>query len=217
MADAFVLYSTNGNILRTNVRSTCATRGRVLTMISRRNFIAATAAGLAAPSVAMAQGFKINPIYRPQNVQIKSDVQPGQILILPRAHFIYHVTAPGVARRYGVGVGRAGLEFTGTAEIAVKKEWPTWRPTNEMIEREPHLYEKFIDNDYVEPGGPGNPLGARALYLFQNGRDTYFRIHGTTAPRTIGQSVSNGCIRMLNEHVEDLYARVPIGTVVTVL
>jgi lipoprotein-anchoring transpeptidase ErfK/SrfK len=186
-------------------------------MISRRNFIAAAAAGLAAPSVATAQGFKIDPIYRPQNVRIKSDVQPGQILVLPRAHFIYHVTAPGVARRYGVGVGRAGLEFTGTAEIAVKKEWPTWRPTDEMIEREPHLYEKFIDNDYVQPGGPDNPLGARALYLFQNGRDTYFRIHGTTAPRTIGQSVSNGCIRMLNEHVQDLYDRVPIGTVVKVL
>ncbi len=127
------------------------------------------------------------------------------------------MTQSGVARRYGVGVGRAGLEFTGTAEIAVKKEWPTWRPTNEMIEREPNTYSKFVDNDYVQPGGPGNPLGARALYLFQNGRDTFFRIHGTTSPRSIGQSVSNGCIRMLNTHVEDLYDRVPIGTVVTVL
>ena len=186
-------------------------------MISRRHFLAATAAGLAAPSIASAQAFQIDPIYRPQNVRIKSEVVPGQILILPRAHFLYHVTQPGVARRYGVGVGRAGLEFTGTAEIAVKKEWPTWRPTDEMIEREPKTYAKFVDNDYVQPGGPGNPLGARALYLFQNGRDTFFRIHGTTAPRSIGQSVSNGCIRMLNEHVEDLYDRVPIGTVVTVI
>ena len=186
-------------------------------MISRRYFLAATAAGLATPSIATAQAFQIKKIYRPQDVRIKSDIAPGQILILPRAHFLYHVTEPGVARRYGVGVGRAGLEFTGTAEISVKKEWPTWRPTQEMIEQEPDTYSKFIDNDYVQPGGPSNPLGARALYLFQNGRDTFFRIHGTTAPRSIGQSVSNGCIRMLNDHVEDLYDRVPLGTVVTVL
>lgn len=186
-------------------------------MISRRHFIAAAAAGLAAPHVATAQAVKIDPIYMPQNVRLKADVAPGRILILPRAHFLYHVTEQGVARRYGVGVGRAGLEFTGTAEISVKKEWPTWRPTDEMIEREPDTYAEFKDNDYVQPGGPENPLGARALYLFQNGRDTFFRIHGTTAPRSIGQSVSNGCIRMLNDHVRDLYDRVPIGTVVTVL
>ncbi|WP_292285122.1 L,D-transpeptidase [Marivita sp.] len=186
-------------------------------MISRRHFIAAAAAGLAAPHVATAQAVNIDPIYMPQNVRLKTDVAPGRILILPRAHFLYHVTEQGVARRYGVGVGRAGLEFTGTAEISVKKEWPTWRPTNEMIAREPDTYADFKDNEYVQPGGPGNPLGARALYLFQNGRDTFFRIHGTTAPRSIGQSVSNGCIRMLNDHVRDLYDRVPIGTVVTVL
>jgi len=101
--------------------------------------------------------------------------------------------------------------------IEVKKEWPTWRPTDEMIEREPRTYSRFVDNEYVQPGGPENPLGARALYLFQDGVDTYFRIHGTTQPQTIGQSVSNGCIRMLNDHVIDLYQRVPIGTVVTVL
>lgn len=86
-----------------------------------------------------------------------------------------------------------------------------------MIEREPHKYTEFIDNDYVQPGGPRNPLGSRALYLFQNGRDTFFRIHGTTEPHTIGRSVSNGCIRMINAHVEDLYERVPVGAVVTVL
>lgn len=186
-------------------------------MITRRRFVAATAVALAAPGLVSAQGFQIAPIYRPQNVRIKSAVAPGQILILPRAHFLYHVTQPGVARRYGVGVGRAGLEFTGTAEISVKKEWPTWRPTDEMIAREPDTYYKFVNNDFVQPGGPDNPLGARALYLFQGGQDTFFRIHGTTAPESIGQSVSNGCIRMLNEHVQDLYDRVPIGTVVTVL
>ena len=182
-------------------------------MLSRRTFLAAAAATAAVP----AHAFEIDPVFRPQTVSIKSDLVPGQILILPRAHFLYFVTAPGQARRYGVGVGKAGLEFTGSAKIGAKKEWPTWRPTNEMIEREPNTYAKFKDNDYVQPGGPGNPLGARALYLFQNGRDTFFRIHGTTAPQSIGRSVSNGCIRMLNEHVKDLYERVPLGTQVTVL
>lgn len=182
-------------------------------MISRRTFVAAAASTLAAPALA----FQVDPIFRPQQVGIKADLAPGQLLILPRAHFLYFVEAPGQARRYGVGVGKAGLEFTGTAKIGAKKEWPTWRPTNEMIEREPDTYSKFVDNDYVEPGGPGNPLGARALYLFQNGRDTFFRIHGTTAPRSIGRSVSNGCIRMINDHVIDLYERVPLGSTVTVL
>lgn len=182
-------------------------------MITRRTFVAAGAACLATPALA----FTIDPIFVPQAVSIKKDLAPGQLLVLPRAHFLYFVTAEGEARRYGVGVGKAGLEFTGTADIGAKKEWPTWRPTNEMIEREPDTYAKFVDNDYVQPGGPGNPLGARALYLFQNGRDTFFRIHGTTAPRSIGRSVSNGCIRMINDHVVDLYERVPMGAKVTVL
>lgn len=182
-------------------------------MISRRNFIAAAAASIAAPAYA----YQVDPIFRPQTVGIKADLEPGQILIMPRAHFLYFIEAPGQARRYGVGVGKAGLEFTGTAKIGAKKEWPTWRPTNEMIERDPNAYGQFVDNDYVMPGGPKNPLGARALYLFDNGRDTYFRIHGTTAPRSIGRSVSNGCIRMINDHVIDLYDRVPMGAKVTVL
>ncbi|WP_299921717.1 L,D-transpeptidase [uncultured Pelagimonas sp.] len=182
-------------------------------MITRRTFVAAATSSLALPALA----FEVDPVFRPQTVGIKKDLEPGQILILPRAHFLYFVTDQGQARRYGVGVGKAGLEFTGTAKIGAKKEWPTWRPTDEMIERDPHLYGKFAGTDYVQPGGPSNPLGARALYLFQNGRDTFFRIHGTTAPKSIGRSVSNGCIRMLNEHVEDLYERVPIGSKVTVL
>ena len=182
-------------------------------MYTRRFFCAAAASSLAAPALA----FQVDPIFRPQNVAIKKDLEVNRILVLPMAHFLYFVTAPGEARRYGVGVGKAGLEFTGEAVIQVKKEWPTWRPTNDMIEREPDAYAKFVDNDYVQPGGPDNPLGARALYLYQNGRDTYFRIHGTTAPRSIGQSVSNGCIRMINDHVIDLYDRVPRGSKVTVL
>ncbi|SFT38422.1 L,D-transpeptidase [Sedimentitalea nanhaiensis] len=184
-------------------------------MITRRTFLASTAAAAFVPRGTQAQAPDFDPT--PQYVRIKKDFLPGQMLILPRSYYLYFVTEPRKAIRYGVGVGKAGLEFTGTAVIQVKKEWPTWRPTDEMIERDPRSYARFKDNDYVQPGGPDNPLGARALYLFQNGVDTYFRIHGTTQPQTIGQSASNGCIRMLNAHVTDLYERVPIGTVVTVL
>lgn len=188
-------------------------------MISRRRLIASTLAAAALPQTVFAQAktFTLNPRFAPQEVGISAEYAPGQLLVLPRAHFLYFITDSGRAMRYGVGVGKAGLDFTGTATIDVKRQWPTWRPTPEMIERDPRAYAKFVDNDYVQPGGPGNPLGARALYLFQNRRDTYFRIHGTIEPQSIGRSVSNGCIRMINEHVIDLYNRVPIGTVVTVL
>lgn len=184
-------------------------------MISRRTFLASTAATLAAPSILHA--YELDPKLLPQQVRVGPTYAPGQLVVMPKAHFLYYITAPRTALRYGVGVGKAGLDFQGTATIAVKKEWPTWRPTNEMIERSPSTYGRFKGNDYVQPGGPSNPLGARALYLFQNGRDTYYRIHGTNAPKSIGRSVSNGCIRMLNEHAIDLYNRVPVGTKVTVL
>ena len=187
-------------------------------MFTRREFIAATAATAAAgalPQLVEAKAAEFDPT--PQTVRIKKQFEVGQMLILPRSFYLYFVTEPRKAMRYGVGVGKAGLEFTGTATIDVKKEWPTWRPTEEMIERDPRTYGRFAGNDYVQPGGPDNPLGARALYLFQNGKDTYFRIHGTNQPQTIGHAASNGCIRMINEHVIDLYERVPIGTVVTVL
>ncbi|MGB0439105.1 MAG: L,D-transpeptidase [Paracoccaceae bacterium] len=183
--------------------------------MDRRTFLATGAAAAALPVAASA--FELDDIYIPQYVTMKPDVAPGQILVLPRSHFLYLVTEPGRALRYGVGVGKAGLEFTGTATIARKARWPSWRPTNEMIERSPRTYSKFVNNKYIQPGGPSNPLGARALYLYKNGRDTYFRIHGTTQPKSIGRSVSNGCIRMINEHVQDLYERVPVGTKVTVL
>lgn len=193
-------------------------------MISRRafsssalaGFTAATLPALSRPSPALA---KEAPVFdpTPQYVRIKKEFLPGEILILTRSFYLYFVTEKRKAIRYGVGVGKAGLEFTGSATIQRKQEWPSWRPTQEMIERSPRSYGRFADNSYVQPGGPDNPLGARALYLYQNGVDTYFRIHGTTQPETIGSSASNGCIRMLNEHVTDLYNRVPIGTKVTVL
>ncbi|WP_425505229.1 L,D-transpeptidase [Tritonibacter litoralis] len=153
----------------------------------------------------------------PQIVKIKKQEDIGQILVVPRSFYLYFVVKPRRAIRYGVGVGKAGLEFTGSAIIERKREWPSWRPTPEMIKRDPRAYSKFVDNEYIQPGGPENPLGARALYLYQNGVDTYFRIHGTNRPETIGSAVSNGCIRLSNAHVADLYERVPVGTTVTVI
>lgn len=188
-------------------------------MLSRRRFIASASATLSLPLLPTLVEAKTDTIFDPipQVVKIKKEFESGQILVLPRSFYLYYVTEPRRAIRYGVGVGRAGLEFTGSAEIARKREWPSWRPTPDMIKRDPNAYAKFVDNDYIQPGGPNNPLGARALYLYQNGIDTYFRIHGTNRPETIGSAVSNGCIRLTNEHVADLYERVPVGTLVTVL
>jgi lipoprotein-anchoring transpeptidase ErfK/SrfK len=187
-------------------------------MFSRRSFListATTSTALALPKWVEASETEYDPT--PQMVRIRKQFEPGQLLVLPSSYYLYYVTEPRKAMRYGVGVGRAGLEFTGAAVIGAKREWPSWRPTDEMIERSPRTYAKFVGNRYIQPGGPSNPLGARALYLFQNGRDTYIRIHGTTQPETIGTAASNGCFRMVNDHVIDLYQRVPIGTPVTVL
>ncbi len=174
--------------------------------------LAAGAASLAAP--ALAQGFQLDPIWWPTRIATKENYAANQLLISTAERFLYWVDQPGSAIRYGIGVGQAGLEFTGAAVIGAKKEWPSWTPTPEMIERDPAAYEKYADG---MPGGPDNPLGARALYLFRGGADTFFRIHGTTAPQSIGTSASNGCIRMVNEHVIDLYERVPLGTAVFVV
>lgn len=151
--------------------------------------------------------------YYPTQVRVKPDLAVGSIIIVSDKFFLYHIIAPGVAMRYGVAVGKAELKFRGQAVVARKVEWPSWKPTPEMIERSPEHYAKYADG---MPGGPQNPLGARAMYLYQNGRDTAIRIHGTTEPRSIGHAVSNGCIRMVNDHVIALFDTVPVGTPVTV-
>ena len=156
---------------------------------------------------------QINPIFLPQVVAYDTHHPVGTIIVDPRNHFLYLVEANGQARRYGVGVGRAGFGWSGTASIQRKAEWPTWTPPTAMIERQPELEEWR----HGMPGGVDNPLGARALYLYQGGRDTLYRIHGTNQPWTIGQSMSSGCIRMRNEDVTDLYNRVRIGARVVVL
>jgi lipoprotein-anchoring transpeptidase ErfK/SrfK len=157
---------------------------------------------------------KVEPRNMRQLVDYSTREPPGTIVIDTRQRFIFVVQESGKALRYGVGVGREGLEFTGSAVVGLKREWPRWTPTPTMIQREPARYRSWAAG---MAGGPENPLGARALYLYKNGRDTLFRIHGTNEPETIGHAVSSGCIRMMNQDVIDLYRRVPAGARVVVL
>ena len=153
------------------------------------------------------------PEFRRQRVPYMRSEQPGTIVVDTRERFLYAVEEDGWATRYGVAVGEEGLTYKGQATIGRKAEWPSWTPTASMIKRKPRLLE------YANgvSGGPNNPLGARALYLYQGNRDTMFRVHGTNEPWLIGHAVSNGCIRLTNEDIVDLYDRVPVGTKVLVI
>ena len=150
---------------------------------------------------------------RRQTVVYESDEAPGSIIIHPGQKFLYFVTGPKTAIRYGIAVGRAGFEWAGEAQVTETKPWPIWTPPPEMIERKPELakWEKG------QPGGPENPLGARAIYLQTNGRDYGYRIHGTPEWWSIGKNASSGCIRMINQDVIDLNTRVQPGAKVVVL
>lgn len=157
----------------------------------------------------------INPaFYRTTVLTPTSFTQrPGDIVVDPRNKYLYFLQPDGSSFRYGVGVGREGFGWSGQARIDRKAEWPTWTPPAAMVARDPAAAPWANGM----PGGLDNPLGARALYLYQGGRDTLYRIHGTNAPWTIGSDVSSGCIRMINHDAIDLYSRVPNGTRVTVL
>ncbi|MEQ9570752.1 MAG: L,D-transpeptidase [Nitratireductor sp.] len=141
--------------------------------------------------------------------------RPGTVVVDTSAHFLYLVRENGQALRYGVGLGRAGFEWSGRAVIQWKRKWPTWTPPDEMIARKPELEKYSVRNGGMEPGLM-NPLGARALYIFQDGVDTLYRVHGSPEWWTIGKSVSSGCVRMLNQDVMDLYDRVPNRTPILV-
>ncbi|BCM87096.1 hypothetical protein NS228_13370 [Methylobacterium indicum] len=162
---------------------------------------------------------RANPSFLRQEVAYGGRYAPGTIVVDPRAHHLYLVQEGGRARRYGVGVGRQGFAWNGAATINSKQAWPDWYPPKEMIARQPALARSVskLQSGLGVPGGPRNPLGARALYLWQNNKDTLYRIHGTTEPESIGRSVSSGCIRMINQDAIDLYARVPVGAQVVVL
>jgi lipoprotein-anchoring transpeptidase ErfK/SrfK len=168
------------------------------------------------PGVRLSQ---INRVFLRTAVAYATAEAPGTIVIDPPARFLYHVQGGGAAIRYGVGVGRAGFGWSGVAAIKDKQEWPDWYPPLEMLERQPELWGRMkqLQGGVGMPGGPGNPLGARAMYLWQGNKDTLFRIHGTFEPWTIGTNVSSGCIRMINQDAIDLYGRTPVGTKVVVL
>jgi lipoprotein-anchoring transpeptidase ErfK/SrfK len=150
-------------------------------------------------------GFQSSPIARTL-VNYSGQYRPGTIVISTSERRLYLVTAPGQALRYGIGVGRLGFTWAGTAAISMKKEWPDWTPPSQMLRRRPDLPRHMV-------GGIDNPLGARAMYL----GSSLYRIHGSNEPETIGQAVSSGCIRMTNDDVIDLYDRVRVGAKVVVM
>lgn len=149
---------------------------------------------------------QLDAVYQRQPVFFRTNERPGTIVVSTSERFLYLVQGNNRAIRYGVGVGRDGFQWSGVHRISRKSEWPDWRPPAEMIQRQPYL-PRFM------AGGPGNPLGARALYI----GSTVYRIHGTNQPRTIGHAVSSGCFRLTNPDVINLYGRVPVGTKVVVL
>ncbi len=161
----------------------------------------------------------VDPTYLRTSVHYRTSEAPGTIVIDPQRHFLYLVEGGGIAIRYGVGVGRAGFGWSGIATVRNKQAWPDWYPPKEMIARQPEIRRVMseLQSGLGMHGGPGNPLGARALYLWQGNKDTLYRIHGTLEPWTIGKNVSSGCIRMINQDVIDLYERTPVGAKVVVL
>ena len=156
-----------------------------------------------------------NQFYR-QRVRYRSRESVGSIIVDTANFHLYLIEGRGTAMRYGVGLGRAGFGWSGRAEVGWKQKWPTWTPPEEMIARQPDL-EKYSGNNGGMPPGPENPLGARALYIFQDGQDTLYRIHGTPEYWTIGNAVSSGCVRMMQQDVIDLYERVNAGAPILVM
>lgn len=173
-------------------------------------------ASFTVPAVKLTQ---VDSAFLRKNVAYVTKEAPGTIVVDPANHFLYHVEDGGRATRYGVGVGREGFAWAGEATIKSKQEWPDWYPPKEMIERRPDLRKVVVglQSGVGMHGGPSNPLGARAMYLWQGDHDTLFRIHGTNEPWTVGHSESSGCIRMINQDVMDLYQRTAVGARVVVL
>ena len=162
---------------------------------------------------------KMNPAYLRQEIAYRGPYEPGTIIVDPRAHQLTLVEENGRARRYGVGVGKQGFSWSGSATVNSKQAWPDWYPPKEMIARSPKLAGEVdkLQSGLGVAGGLRNPLGARAMYLWQGNKDTLFRIHGTLEPFSIGKSVSSGCIRMINQDAIDLFSRVNLGSKVVVL
>lgn len=203
-------------------------------MLTRRHFIAGSAALFSAPLAtpagaqsgaaqwaawdarvtppgydpATSNPWGLHPRLLPTRVEANPGLTPGDIHVDAVARYLYFIEEGGTAMRYGVGIAQGNLYEPGTYTIRRKAKWPGWRPTDSMIERDPESYARFADG---VDGGPDNPLGSRAFYLYEGGRDTYLRIHGTPFPRSVGGRTSAGCVRMVMAHIIGLYDRVQIG------
>jgi lipoprotein-anchoring transpeptidase ErfK/SrfK len=162
---------------------------------------------------------QIDPQFWRRSVPFDGPQPPGSIVIDTTQKHLYFVEAPGRATRYGVGVGREGFAWSGNANVNMKRDWPDWVPPREMVARSPEIVPELqhTPRGLGVPGGPKSPLGARAMYLFADGRDLGYRIHGTLEPETIGTNVSSGCIRLINQDIVHLYTRAAIGTPATVI
>lgn len=193
-------------------------------VLSRRALITGLSAmgaswGLAGCGSVQTRSMAIDPAYRRQDVDYATREARDTIIVDTSQHYLYFVQEGGRALRYGVGVGSEGFGWFGAASVHDKQEWPDWYPTAETLQRKPEIipHLKQLQSGMGMPGGPDNPLGARALYLWQENKDTLYRIHGTNEPWTIGKNVSSGCIRMVDEDAIDLYDRTRIGSKVVVL
>jgi lipoprotein-anchoring transpeptidase ErfK/SrfK len=181
--------------------------------------IGAFAIGLAGCVTTSEASREADPAFARRLVTYAAREAPGTIVIDPGSHFLYLLLPGGQAVRYGVGVGAEGFAWSGVASVHTKQQWPDWYPPAEMLERKPELKAHMVQlqSGLGMHGGPENPIGARALYLWQGNKDTLYRIHGTNEPWTIGQNVSSGCVRLTNDDVADLYDRTLVGTKVVVL
>lgn len=159
---------------------------------------------------------KIDPRFYRQRVVNTTGEQPGTVVVETPSRFLYVVEPGGTAMRYGVGIGRDGFAWSGRAVIQYKREWPRWTPPDEMVARQPELEPYSSRNGGMAPGLK-NPLGARALYIFKDGKDTIYRLHGNPEWWSIGKAVSSGCVRLMNQDIIDLYNRVPAKSPILVM
>ena len=188
----------------------CSTVGLGPMQVFSNDYGARTDAGYALPRIPIE---KVPYKYRRQIVRYETSEKPGTIIVDTNQKFLYFVLDNGKAVRYGIGVGREGFEWHGTARIALKREWPTWTPPGAMIKRQPEL-TKWRNG---MPPGLSNPLGARAMYLFNKGGDSGYRLHGSPEWNSIGHAMSSGCIRLMNQDIIDLYDRAEVGAKVIVM
>ncbi|WP_086997793.1 L,D-transpeptidase [Rhizobium sullae] len=159
---------------------------------------------------------RVSSEYLRQEVDYPTQERPGTVIVDTRARHLYLVEPNGKAIRYGVGIGREGFAWSGRGIIQWKQKWPRWTPTDEMVSRQPDIRPFAAENGGMNPG-LGNPLGARAMYIFKDGQDTLYRVHGTPDWQSIGKATSSGCVRMLNQDVVDLYDRVPAKAEIVVM